>query len=120
MRQTIIKARVEDAQLGVESYQKALNFTAPQKLTHGIKNPRPLIFNNKPFGVVYPLRDRYRFMRYEEVHKFGDQTLKYVRIQLNEKLKQHDSGINVVWSRRDVKEALKFMARIDQKLRFRD
>ena len=59
-------------------------------------------------------------MSYEEVHKFGDQTLKYVRIQLNEKLKQHDSGINVGWSRRDVKEALKFMARIDQKLRFRD
>ena len=30
MRQTIIKARVEDAQLGVESYQKSLNFTTPQ------------------------------------------------------------------------------------------
>ena len=59
-------------------------------------------------------------MRYEEVHKFGDQTLRFVRIQLNEKLKEYNSGIKVGWNKRDEKEALKFLARIDQKLRFRE
>lgn len=120
MRQTIIKARVEDAQLGVESYQKSLNFTAPQLYPPNIPHLRPFIFNNKPFGVVYPHNDGYSFMRYEEVHKFGDQTLRFVRIKLNEMLKERDSGINVGWNNRDVKEARKFLARIDQKLRFRE
>ena len=59
-------------------------------------------------------------MRYEEVHKFGDQTLRFVRIKLNEKLKERESGINVGWNNRDVREALKFIARIDQKLKFRE
>ena len=59
-------------------------------------------------------------MRCKEVHKFRDQTLRFVRIKLNEKLKEHDSGINVGWKSRDVREALKFMDRIDQKLKFRE
>lgn len=119
MRQTIIKARVEDAQLGVESYQQSLNFTAPQLYPPNIRL-RSFIFNNKPFGVIYPHKDGYCFMKYDEVHKFGDQTLKFVRIKLNEKLKEHDSGVNVGWNRRDVREAIKFIARIDQKLWFRE
>jgi hypothetical protein len=119
MRQTIIKARVEDAQLGVESYQKSLNFTDPQLYPPNVPL-RPFIFNNKPFGVIYPHNDGYRFMKYEEFHKFGDQTLKFVRIKLNEKLKEHNSRVNVGWNKRDAREALKFIARIDQKLRFRE
>ena len=116
MRQTIIKARVDDAQLGVESYQTSLNFTALQNQIPGIPYLRSFIFNNKPFGVVYPSKDAYRFMRYDELHKFGDQTLKFVKIKLNDKLKEYDSGINVGWKSRDVREALKFMDRIDHRL----
>jgi hypothetical protein len=119
MRQTIIKARVEDAQLGVESYQNKLNFTAPQLYPPNIRL-RPFIFNDKPFGVIYPHNDGYCFMKYEEVHKFGDQTLKFVRIKLYEKLTEHNSGIDVGWNYRAVKEARKFLAMIDQKLRFRE
>ena len=59
-------------------------------------------------------------MRYDETHKFGDQTLKYVRLKLDEKLKRHDQGIDVGWNRHDVREALKFLDRIDHRLKIRD
>ncbi|GKA65559.1 hypothetical protein Tco_0765266 [Tanacetum coccineum] len=34
-RSTVIRRRVEDLQLGVESYQKKLNFTRPDTLLYG-------------------------------------------------------------------------------------
>lgn len=120
MRQTIIKARVEDAQLEVESYQTSLNFTAPQTQIPNIPYLRPFTFNNKPFGVIYPYKSSYKFIRYYELHKFGDQTLKFVRIKLDQKLKEHDSGINVGWKSQDVREALKFLDRIDHRWKIRE
>ena len=41
IRQTILKARVEDAQLGVESYQRRLNFKEPRMQVEGMYNMRP-------------------------------------------------------------------------------
>jgi hypothetical protein len=119
IRRTVLKARVEDAQLGAESYQTQLNFTE-HRISHRYKQ-EPLTFVKKPFGVVYQKgKDRQRFMDYNEVHKFGDQTLKFVGIELNKKLAKYDKGSRVGWNRQDAKEARKFMVRIEQKLRFRD
>lgn len=106
MRQTIIWARVEDVQSGVESYQKSLNFTAPQMQAPGIPKMTPFSFYNKPFGVVFTKNNVNKLMRYDELQKFEDQTLKFVIIQLDQKLKEHNSGINVGWKRKDLREAL--------------
>ena len=115
MRQITIRSRVEDAQLGVESYKTTLNFTAPQTQIPDIPYMKPYKLINKPFGVVFAKHNVNKFMRYDELHKFGDQTLKFVIIQLDQKLKKHDSGINVGWKRHDVREALNFIDRIDHR-----
>ncbi|GKD30271.1 hypothetical protein Tco_1241049 [Tanacetum coccineum] len=60
-RSIVIQRRVEDLQLGVESYQKKLNLTKPDK-----KN---------------------RLMCIDELHKFSDGTLDDVRNALNDRLK---------------------------------
>ena len=119
IRQVVLKARVEDAQLGVESYQTQLNFTEPRFSSR--YSQQPLTFVKRPFGVVYQKDgDSKRFLDYNEVHKFGDQTLKFVGIKLKDKLGKYMDGRRVGWNSKDAREARKFMARIEQKLRFRD
>nr|GEX04464.1 hypothetical protein [Tanacetum cinerariifolium] len=59
-RSIIIQRRVEDLEMGVESYQKRLNLTKP---------------------------DTYRLMRIDELHKFNDGTLTDVRTALDDRLK---------------------------------
>ncbi|GJW74119.1 hypothetical protein Tco_0133489 [Tanacetum coccineum] len=63
--------RVEDVQLGVESYQKSLNIIKPQKSIPKIKHYPAYTMCPKPFGVVYEGRDeKKRFIRDDEVYKF--------------------------------------------------
>ncbi|GJV70535.1 hypothetical protein Tco_1490530 [Tanacetum coccineum] len=51
-RSLIIKRRVEDLQLGVESYQKKLNITAPQKTFPGIEFKELYTLSYKPPWTV--------------------------------------------------------------------
>ncbi|GJX59849.1 hypothetical protein Tco_0291239 [Tanacetum coccineum] len=64
-RSVVIQRRVEDLQLGVESYQNKLNLTKPD--------------TNKD--------KKNRLMRIDELHKFSDGTLDDVRTALNDRLK---------------------------------
>ncbi|GJU46768.1 hypothetical protein Tco_1204034 [Tanacetum coccineum] len=78
-RSIIIKKRVEDVQLGVESYQKKLNITKPQKDFPGISAKELYTPSFDPPGVVYEdLSNRKRLMRADELYKFSDRTLKKV------------------------------------------
>ena len=121
IRQAVIRARVEDAQLGVESYQTQLNFTAPKTRFPNLQKNSLYKFIKKPFGVVYSKdNDNLRVMDYTEVHKFGDQTLKFVGIKLTDKLRRYKEGLRVGWNNQDAKEARKFISRIEAKLRFRE
>nr|GEU99380.1 hypothetical protein [Tanacetum cinerariifolium] len=52
-RSPIIKRRVEDLQLGVESYQKKLNITAPQKIFPEIVSKELYTPSYKPPGIIY-------------------------------------------------------------------
>ncbi|GJT75424.1 hypothetical protein Tco_1042149 [Tanacetum coccineum] len=52
-RSLILKRRVQDLQLGVESYQKKLNITAPQKTYPDIKCKEPYTPSYDPTGIVY-------------------------------------------------------------------
>nr|GEW74528.1 hypothetical protein [Tanacetum cinerariifolium] len=78
-RSLIIKKRVEDLQLGVESYQKKLNITPPQQIAPEIKFKEPYTLSHKPPGVIFEdLTKRKRVMRTDELYKFSDRTLKKV------------------------------------------
>ncbi|GKA64022.1 hypothetical protein Tco_0763628, partial [Tanacetum coccineum] len=78
-RSLILKRRVEDLQLGVESYQKKLNITKPQKTFPEIEFKEPYTPSYDPPGIVYEdLNKQKRVLRADELYKFSDGTLKSV------------------------------------------
>ncbi|GKD96338.1 hypothetical protein Tco_1380235 [Tanacetum coccineum] len=97
----IIKRRVEDLQLGVESYQKKLNITEPRKTFLGIEFKELYTPLYKPPGVIYEdLNKQKRVMRADELYKFSDGTLKTVRDELHHKILDFRLGYNKEMSRR--------------------
>ncbi|GJT95277.1 hypothetical protein Tco_1090795 [Tanacetum coccineum] len=87
-RSLIIKKRVEDVQFGVESYQKKLIITKPQKDFLGISAKELYKPSFEPPGVVYKdLSHRKRLMRVGELYKFSDRTLKKVHDTLHHRLR---------------------------------
>ncbi|GJR84635.1 hypothetical protein Tco_0155420 [Tanacetum coccineum] len=114
-----VKKRVEDLQLGVESYQKKLNITKPETFRSDISNMTPYTAYNNPQGIIY--QDKYkrnRLMRSDELYKFSDGTLTSVRTVL------HDIASNLRmdylpkrrWSKLDRKRSCIMIKAIDQQL----
>ncbi|GJS49189.1 hypothetical protein Tco_0599310 [Tanacetum coccineum] len=102
IRSLIIKKRVEDLQLGVESYQKKLNITLPQQTFLEIKFKEIYTPSHKPPGVIYEdLVKQKRVMRADELYKFSDGTLKKVRDELHHRVLDFDLGYNKEMSRRN-------------------
>nr|GEZ81750.1 hypothetical protein [Tanacetum cinerariifolium] len=97
-RSIVIQRRVEDLQLGVESYQKRLNLTQPDTYRPDLK-----------------------LMRIDELHKFNDETLNDVRNTLDDRLK----GIRMqylqttIWRRGDKDRAAAMIQAIDKMLKTR-
>ncbi|GJU78614.1 hypothetical protein Tco_1275684 [Tanacetum coccineum] len=92
-RSLIIKKRVEDVQLGVESYQKKLNITKPQKDFLGISAKELCTTSFDPPGVIYEdLSHWKRLMRADELYNFLDGTLKKVRDTLHHRLLNFQFG----------------------------
>ncbi|GJZ08919.1 putative reverse transcriptase domain-containing protein [Tanacetum coccineum] len=76
-RSLFIKRQVEDLQLGVESYRKKLNITAPQQTFPEIEFKELYTPSYKPPGVIYDdLAKQKWVMRADELYKFSDETLK--------------------------------------------
>ncbi|GJY32952.1 hypothetical protein Tco_0417421 [Tanacetum coccineum] len=100
-RSLVIKKRVEDLQLGVESYQKKLNITAPQKTFPKIEFKELYTPSYKPPGVIYEdLNKQKRVMQADELYKFSDETLKKVRDELHHRVLDFHLGYNNEISRR--------------------
>nr|GEU46378.1 hypothetical protein [Tanacetum cinerariifolium] len=79
-RSIVIQRRVEDLQLGVESYQKKLNLTKPDKYRSVLKRKEAYIAYSNPRGFIYQNKDKQnKLMRIDELHKFSDGTLIDVR-----------------------------------------
>ncbi|GJZ10507.1 hypothetical protein Tco_0545266 [Tanacetum coccineum] len=103
IRTTLIKNRVEDFPLGVESYQRTINLTKPKLYFKGINENIPYTMTGTGKGVVYLNGYNHRsLMKLNEVHKFGDGTLTKIQENLiemptknklgrgNERLKRRD------------------------------
>ena len=88
IRRVIVQKRVEDLQLGVESYQRTINLTKLQLSFPRIKECSQYMLVQLPsFGITYLNHEkRLRYMRYDEIHKFCDVMLKTVRDGLVERL----------------------------------
>ncbi|GKA03597.1 hypothetical protein Tco_0676378, partial [Tanacetum coccineum] len=87
-RSIVIQRRVEDIQLGVESYQKKLNITKPDTYRSDLKRRDAYTTYSNPRGFIYQNKDKKnKLMRIDELHKFSDGTLGDVRTALNDRLK---------------------------------
>nr|GEX31276.1 hypothetical protein [Tanacetum cinerariifolium] len=83
-RSLILKRRVEDLQIGVESYQKKLNITKSQKTFPEIEFKEPYTPSYDPPGIVYEDLDKQkRVLRAGKLYKFSDDTLKSVRDEIH-------------------------------------
>ncbi|GJR21019.1 hypothetical protein Tco_0969546 [Tanacetum coccineum] len=78
-RRIVILKRVEDLQLGVESYKKKLNITKPETFRSSISKLTPYTTYKNPQGIIYQDKfKRNRLMRSDELYKFCNSTLTYV------------------------------------------
>nr|GEZ11961.1 hypothetical protein [Tanacetum cinerariifolium] len=121
-RSIIIQRRVEDLQLGVESYQKKLNLTKPDTYHSNLKRKEAYIAYSNPRGFIYQNIDKqYRLMRIDELHKFIDGTLTDVRTALDDRLK----GIHIkylpqtICRKSDKERAAAMIQAIDKRLKTR-
>nr|GEW11953.1 putative reverse transcriptase domain-containing protein [Tanacetum cinerariifolium] len=124
-RSLVIKKHVEDLQLGVKSYQKKLNITAPQKTFLKIEFKELYTPSYKPPGEINEdLNKQKRVMRADELYKFSDETLKKVRDELHHRVLDFHLGYNKEiekrkWTGIDRKRSELMVKLIDKQLRER-
>ncbi|GJU08094.1 hypothetical protein Tco_1124524 [Tanacetum coccineum] len=101
IRNFVIRTRVEDFQLGIESYQTQLNLTKPRWEATGLEFMHDYKILDSPRAVVF----RYKYgmqiiMRFNEIYKFSDGTLQF-------------------WTKNDVIKSKQFMFAIQKRLKLR-
>ncbi|GJY37833.1 hypothetical protein Tco_0424197 [Tanacetum coccineum] len=125
-RSLILKRHVEYLQLGVESYQKKLNITKPQKTFPEIEFKEPYTPSYDPPGIVYEDLDKQkRVLRADELYKFSDGTLKFVRDEIHHRVLDFCLNYNPKmpkrkWTTVDQKRSSLMVELIDKKLRERE
>ncbi|GJX46551.1 hypothetical protein Tco_0271741 [Tanacetum coccineum] len=107
-RSLVIQKRVEDLQLGVESYQKKINVTKPDTTRPYLKKRHPYTSYKYPQGFIY-VDDykRNRLMHSDELYKFCDGTLTRLISLLEEITKNIDMEYlpKRIWSTLEKKRA---------------
>nr|GEU41327.1 hypothetical protein [Tanacetum cinerariifolium] len=85
---TNLTRRVEDLQLGVESYQKKLNITKPDTYRSDLKRKEAYTAYSNTRGFIYQNKyKKTKLMQVDELHKFSDGMLTDVRTTLDDHLK---------------------------------
>ncbi|GJY39227.1 retrovirus-related pol polyprotein from transposon TNT 1-94 [Tanacetum coccineum] len=122
----VIRQRVEDFQLGIKSYQTQINLTKPRWDATGFKFKHDFTVINSPRAVTF--RDKYgvqMIMRFNEIHKFSDDTLQQIDEALDYRVKEFkvnrmNLGLNTwFWTRKDVDRSKEFMFAIQKRLKTR-
>ncbi|GJX67293.1 copia protein [Tanacetum coccineum] len=84
-RRIVIQERVEDLQLGVKSYPKKINLQRPDLYRSYLRRMTAYTTYLDIQGIIYEDElNRKCVMRTNELHKFNDGTLNYVRIALSD------------------------------------
>nr|GFC51096.1 hypothetical protein [Tanacetum cinerariifolium] len=88
-KQLVIRQRVEDLQLKIESYQTQVNLTKPQWTATGFKYKHDYTVIESSRAVIF--RDKYgvqMMMRFNEIYKFSDGTLQQIVEALDYRVKE--------------------------------
>ncbi|GKC93017.1 hypothetical protein Tco_1158459 [Tanacetum coccineum] len=125
-RNLVIRQRVEDFQLGIESYQTQLNLTKPGWDAKGYEFKHDYTIIESPRAVVFPVNNNERkIMRFNEIYKFSDGTLTRILEALayrvkEFKIKRLNPGMNTrFWTQKDVTRSNEFIAAIERRLKTR-
>ncbi|GKA00933.1 hypothetical protein Tco_0673598 [Tanacetum coccineum] len=126
IRNIVIRQRVVDLQLGIESYQTKLNITQPSWDASDFPFKEDYTIVSKPRAVIYRDRsDQKKMIRLNEVHKFSDGTLTRVLERLNHMVKdfrlfKYNPGMETrIWSEDDKRRSKEFMEVIERRLKIR-
>nr|GEZ30254.1 hypothetical protein [Tanacetum cinerariifolium] len=125
-RNLVIRQRVKDFQLSIESYQTQLNLTKPGWDAAGYEFKHNYTIIRSPRAVVFSINNNERkIMRFNEIYKFSDgmltQILEALAYRVKEfKIKQLNSGMNTCfWTQKDVTRSKEFIAAIERRLKTR-
>ncbi|GJR09315.1 hypothetical protein Tco_0791967 [Tanacetum coccineum] len=122
----VIRQRVEDFRLGIESYQMQLNLTKPQWDAKGFEHKHDFTVIDSPRAVTF--RDKYgvqMIMRFNEIHKFSDGTLHQIDEALDYRVKEfrvnrRNPGLDTrFWMKKDLDRSKEFMFAIQKQLKTR-
>ncbi|GKC31418.1 retrotransposon protein, putative, unclassified, partial [Tanacetum coccineum] len=101
IQRIVLQSRVEDLQLGVESYQKKLNISKPRTRDVDLSRRAPYNPLSEPQGVIYEDKlKRKRLIRTDKIYKFSDGTLTSVCNTLDQMLKNFRLGYNKAMKKR--------------------
>ncbi|GJS68953.1 hypothetical protein Tco_0683518 [Tanacetum coccineum] len=125
-RNLVIRQRVEDFQLGIESYQTQLNLTKPGWDATGYEFKHDYTIIESPRAVVFLVDNNDRkIMRFNEIYKFSDGTLTRILEALDYRVKEFkvkrlNPGMNTrFWTQKDVTRSKEFIAAIERRLKTR-
>nr|GEV69907.1 hypothetical protein [Tanacetum cinerariifolium] len=125
-RHLVIRQRVKDFQLGIESYQNQLNFTKPRWDATGFEYKHDFMVIDSQRAVTF--RGKYEvqmIMRFNEIHKFSDDTLHQIDEALDYQVKEFkvnrmNPGLNIrFWTRKYIDRSKEFMFAIQKRLKTR-
>ncbi|GJT89322.1 hypothetical protein Tco_1071039 [Tanacetum coccineum] len=120
-RNLVIRQRVEDFQLGIESYQTQLNLTKPRWDAKGFEYKHDFTVIDSPRAVTF--RDKYgvqMIMRFNEIHKFSDGTLHQIDEALDYRVKEfrvnrRNLGLDTwFWMKKDVDRSKEHLFSIEK------
>ncbi|GJV50884.1 hypothetical protein Tco_1446625 [Tanacetum coccineum] len=126
IRNLVIRNRVGDLQLGIESYQTKINLERPNWDAADYYFKEDYTIVPKPRVVVYRDRnDQRKLMRLNELHKFSDGTLTRVMEKLDHMVKdfhlfEYNKGMETrKWSEDDKRRSKDFITAIEKRLQLR-
>ncbi|GKA37334.1 hypothetical protein Tco_0723899, partial [Tanacetum coccineum] len=121
IRNLVIRNRVGDLQLGIESYQTKINLERPNWDATDYYFKEDYTIVPKPRVVVYRDRnDQIKLMRLTELHKFSDGTLTRVMEKLNHMVRdfclfEYNKGMETrKWLEDDKRRSKDFITAIEQ------
>ncbi|GKB36497.1 hypothetical protein Tco_0881439, partial [Tanacetum coccineum] len=126
MRNLVIRNRVGDLQLGIESYQTKINLERPNWDAADYLFKEDYTIIPKPRAVIYKDRNDHRkLMRLNEIYKFSDGTLTRVMEKLDHMVKdfllfEYNKGMETrKWSEDDKRRSKDFITAIEKRLQIR-